>query len=67
MPLGGACCFSCDSAQLAQRRLVKRLFEHRVEEDIRDHQPHRQVLQLAFSQRSGHTHEKRKKDPKSEC
>jgi hypothetical protein len=23
MPPGGACCFSCDSAQLAQRRLVK--------------------------------------------
>jgi hypothetical protein len=34
-PPGGACCFSCDSAQLAQRRLVKRLFEHRVEEDLR--------------------------------
>jgi len=55
MPSGGACCSSCDSAQLAQRRLVKRLFEHRVEEDLR-HQPHRQVLQLGFSQRSGQRH-----------
>jgi hypothetical protein len=58
MPPGGACCFSCDSAQLAQRRLVKRLFEHRVKEDVGAcvHQPHRQVLQLAFSQRRGQRH-----------
>jgi hypothetical protein len=43
-------------AQLAQRRLVKRPFEHRVEEDVRVHRPHRQVLQLTFSREAASGH-----------